>query len=223
MGNRFSTWRAKDEQKQRARLALGINTNKYNIAFAGVSVVGKSTLINTLIRKKKSDIGAARVGRTQTTHDIRRYSMNEHTDIWDLPGCGTRAHPTDKYFVDKSLYVFDAVFIMYHDHIDWHMTILADFLRHWGCEVIFLKTKADLTLGDYLEDHEHAIESEVIQAVQQEIFDDFQEQMGHERLFIISARNLNKQIMQFDEIRLIDYITQQAKKRVNRSSVYWTT
>jgi GTP-binding protein len=54
------------------------------VAFAGRSNVGKSTLINALLRRKAAPTSKA-PGRTRGVH---RYLINERWDLVDLPGYG---------------------------------------------------------------------------------------------------------------------------------------
>src|SRR6056297_3964958 len=59
--------------------------NKAEIAFAGRSNVGKSSLINMLVRRNKLARTSSRPGRTQS---INFYSINNKFYFVDLPGYG---------------------------------------------------------------------------------------------------------------------------------------
>jgi GTP-binding protein len=60
--------------------------NKYpEIAFAGKSNVGKSSLINTILNRKNLARTSSQPGKTQT---INFYNLNEELYLVDLPGYG---------------------------------------------------------------------------------------------------------------------------------------
>lgn len=60
-------------------------TDKVEIAFAGKSNVGKSSLINALVNRKALARTSATPGKTQT---INFYNLNEEMYLVDLPGYG---------------------------------------------------------------------------------------------------------------------------------------
>lgn len=61
------------------------NNDKIEIAFAGKSNVGKSSLINALMNRKSYARTSAQPGKTQT---INFYNINEELYFVDLPGYG---------------------------------------------------------------------------------------------------------------------------------------
>jgi GTP-binding protein len=60
-------------------------TNKVEVAFAGKSNVGKSSLINALMNRKSLARTSAQPGKTQT---INYYNINDAMYFVDLPGYG---------------------------------------------------------------------------------------------------------------------------------------
>ena len=60
-------------------------TDKVEIAFAGKSNVGKSSLINALVNRKALARTSATPGKTQT---INFYNINNEMYLVDLPGYG---------------------------------------------------------------------------------------------------------------------------------------
>ncbi len=67
-------------------ITSGLPDNKYpEIAFAGKSNVGKSSLINVLMNRKSLARTSAQPGKTQT---INFYNINDELYFTDLPGYG---------------------------------------------------------------------------------------------------------------------------------------
>ena len=63
-----------------------IPDNPYNeVAFAGKSNVGKSSLINALMNRKSLARTSAQPGKTQTSNF---YKINDAMSLLDLPGYG---------------------------------------------------------------------------------------------------------------------------------------
>ncbi len=85
----------------------------YNFIFCGPTKVGKSTLINAIRGVKPNDAGAAGVGISEVTQDVRCYQYLglPRVKLYDAPSAGTRSHPAATYFMDKKLYAagFDEV------------------------------------------------------------------------------------------------------------------
>lgn len=61
------------------------DTGQVEVAFAGKSNVGKSSLINALMNRKSLARTSAQPGKTQT---INYYHINEEMYLVDLPGYG---------------------------------------------------------------------------------------------------------------------------------------
>uniref|UniRef100_A0A914Y1C4 IRG-type G domain-containing protein n=1 Tax=Panagrolaimus superbus TaxID=310955 RepID=A0A914Y1C4_9BILA len=83
-------------QKDNAGLKLGIDKTRYNIAIAGHTKIGKSTLVNTLIGKK-----LAKTGPAETTNHVAKYDsiIIPGVTVWDFAGCGTRKHNVETYYM----------------------------------------------------------------------------------------------------------------------------
>lgn len=70
------------------------DTDKPEIAFAGKSNVGKSSLINGLMNRKALARTSSQPGKTQT---INYYNINNCMYLVDLPGYGyTKANVSEK-------------------------------------------------------------------------------------------------------------------------------
>ena len=83
------------------------DTGQVEVAFAGKSNVGKSSLINALMNRKSLARTSAQPGKTQT---INYYHINEEMYLVDLPGYGfARASEEDYLHQSKMLH---AVFLL---------------------------------------------------------------------------------------------------------------
>merc|ERR1712050_499192 len=87
---------------------------KINIGVVGNAGVGKSLLINTIRRVRPQAKGWAPVGVNETTHSPTMYTFpgQPRARLWDLPGAGTSAVPSDTYLQDMGLRYFDKVLIV---------------------------------------------------------------------------------------------------------------
>ena len=88
---------------EKAKRDLNLDTeNCFNFAFVGHTKTGKSSLINALRGIPDNHSDAAKVGVTETTHEIAPYSFTdpgfEHVKIYDIPGAGTLTHNANSYF-----------------------------------------------------------------------------------------------------------------------------
>uniref|UniRef100_A0A914QW86 IRG-type G domain-containing protein n=1 Tax=Panagrolaimus davidi TaxID=227884 RepID=A0A914QW86_9BILA len=78
------------------------NDKSFNMAFAGHTKTGKSSLINAIRGIKNYDAKAAKVGITETTRYSEKYSYSQHKNftinLFDIPGSGTQTHESGKYY-----------------------------------------------------------------------------------------------------------------------------
>ncbi len=120
------------------------------IALAGRSNVGKSSLINTLVNRK----AIARVGNTPgKTRVINFYNINDELMLVDLPGYGYAKVSKEErkswgllaetYLTTRdSLKVILLLVDIRHDPTEDDMLML-DFIRQSGREAVVVATKAD--------------------------------------------------------------------------------
>ncbi len=120
------------------------------VAFAGRSNVGKSSLINTLVRRKK----LARVSNTPgRTREIHFFQVNSDFVLVDLPGYGyariskerrSEWRPLIEGFLRKSSGLRGVVLLLdiRHDPTGDDRQML-DFLAELGAPVIIAATKTD--------------------------------------------------------------------------------
>lgn len=70
-----------------------------NIAVTGCSGAGKSSFINSFLGLGCDDEGAAEVGETETTKELKSYFNQKRPNfkLWDMPGVGTPSYPMEDY------------------------------------------------------------------------------------------------------------------------------
>ncbi|MDR0469153.1 MAG: ribosome biogenesis GTP-binding protein YihA/YsxC [Peptococcaceae bacterium] len=120
------------------------------IALAGRSNVGKSSLINTFLNRKNLARTSSTPGKTRT---INFYSINDEWFFVDLPGYGyAKASKADKaqwgkfietYLTDRRELAGMIQFIdMRHPPMDSDKTMV-DWLKHYDLPMLVVGTKAD--------------------------------------------------------------------------------
>ena len=125
-------------------------TEMPEIAFAGKSNVGKSSLINGLLNRKSLARTSSQPGKTQT---INFYKINDELDLVDLPGYGyARVTPAEKEkwgkmienYLHTSRYL-KAVFLLIDIRHDPSANDrqMYEWILHNGYEPIIIATKLD--------------------------------------------------------------------------------
>ena len=125
-------------------------TGQFEVAFAGKSNVGKSSLINTLMNRKNLARTSAQPGKTQT---INFYHINDEFYLVDLPGYGyakASAEIKAKWgkMIERYLYTsknLRAVFLLIDIRHEpgSNDRIMYDWIKSRGYEPIVIATKAD--------------------------------------------------------------------------------
>ena len=124
--------------------------DKPEIAFAGKSNVGKSSLINALMNRKSLARISATPGKTQT---INFYNINREIYLVDLPGYGY-AKVSDKEkeawgkMIERYLHkstMLKAVFLLIDIRHDPSKNdkMMYDWILHQGYEPVIIATKLD--------------------------------------------------------------------------------
>lgn len=126
------------------------NTGRPEIAFAGKSNVGKSSLINGLMNRKSLARTSAQPGKTQT---INFYNVNECMYLVDLPGYGyAKVAQSEKEkwgkMIEKYLHTsrdLKAVFLLIDIRHDPSANDkqMYEWILHNGYEPIIIATKLD--------------------------------------------------------------------------------
>ena len=123
---------------------------KPEIAFAGKSNVGKSSLINSLVNRKALARTSAQPGKTQT---INFYNVNDELYLVDLPGYGYAKVPQSEKekwgkLIERYLHGSDqlrAVFLLIDIRHEpgANDKIMYEWVCHNGYEPIIIATKLD--------------------------------------------------------------------------------
>ena len=126
------------------------DTGRPEVAFAGKSNVGKSSLINGLMNRKALARTSAQPGKTQT---INFYKINDELDLVDLPGYGyARVTPAEKEkwgkMIENYLHTsrnLKAVFLLIDIRHDPSANDrqMYEWILHNGYEPIIIATKLD--------------------------------------------------------------------------------
>ena len=128
-----------------------IPDNPFNeVAFAGKSNVGKSSMINALLNRKSLARTSAQPGKTQT---INFYNVNDAKDLVDLPGYGyakTSASEKEKWgkMIENYLHTskkLQAVFLLIDIRHDPSANdkMMYDWMVYQGFTPIIIATKLD--------------------------------------------------------------------------------
>lgn len=125
-------------------------TKRPELAFAGKSNVGKSSLINALMNRKALARTSSQPGKTQT---INFYNINEAMYLVDLPGYGyAKVSPSEKAkwgkMIEKYLHTskdLKAVFLLVdiRHEPSANDKQMYDWILHNGYEPIIIATKLD--------------------------------------------------------------------------------
>ena len=126
------------------------DTGRPEVAFAGKSNVGKSSLINSLVNRKALARTSAQPGKTQT---INFYNINESIYLVDLPGYGYAKVPQSEKekwgkMIERYLHtskVLKAVFLLVDIRHDPSANdkMMYDCVVHNGYNPIIIATKMD--------------------------------------------------------------------------------
>lgn len=134
------------------------------IAFAGKSNVGKSSLINALMNRKSLARTSSQPGKTQT---INFYNINHAMYLVDLPGYGytkiaESVKKTWSVMIEKYLHTskqLKAVFLLIDIRHDPSANdkMMYEWILHQGYEPIIIATKLDKLKPSQVQKHVQAI------------------------------------------------------------------
>lgn len=136
--------------------AVGVKMSQYpddkkpEIAFAGKSNVGKSTLINAMIGRKALARASSQPGKTRT---INFYNVEDILYFVDLPGYGYAKAPKneierwskmiDEYLNKRDTLMGIVLLIDIRHEPGENDKIMYNWLKHYGYDIIIAATKMD--------------------------------------------------------------------------------
>lgn len=144
------------EVKQSSLAAVGTKFSQYptdgrpEIAFAGKSNVGKSTLINAMLGRRALARTSSQPGKTRT---INFYDVNGQMYVVDLPGYGYAKAPKteiakwgamiEEYLQKREELKAIILLIDIRHEPGKNDVMMYEWLRHYGYDIIIAATKSD--------------------------------------------------------------------------------
>lgn len=144
------------EVKQTSLAAVGVKFAQYpddgkpEVAFAGKSNVGKSTLINAMLGRKALARTSQNPGKTRT---INFYDVNHEMYVVDLPGYGYAKAPKteiakwgsmiESYLEKRETLAGIILLIDIRHEPGKNDVMMYNWLKHYGYDIVIAATKAD--------------------------------------------------------------------------------
>lgn len=142
------------------KLAQYPEDRKPEIAFAGKSNVGKSTLINTLINRKALARTSSQPGKTRT---INFYEVESLLYVVDLPGYGYAKAPKteiekwgkmiEEYLHKRDVLLGIVLLVDIRHEPGANDILMYNWLKHYGYDIIIAATKSDKLKRSQLQKH----------------------------------------------------------------------
>ena len=152
--------------KQSALAAIGTKFSQYpedgrpEIAFAGKSNVGKSTLINAMLGRRALARTSSQPGKTRT---INFYDVNGELYVVDLPGYGYAKAPKseiakwgqviEEYLCKREELKAIILLIDIRHEPGKNDIMMYDWLKHYGYDIIIAATKSDKINRSQIQKH----------------------------------------------------------------------
>jgi len=157
-----------------------------NVAVVGNAGVGKSLLINKLRRVRQGSDQWAPVGVNETTMRPHMYTFpnEKRARLWDLPGAGTHAFPSETYISVMGLRYFDAVIIITAVRFTTTEMSLRSELEAYRVPFFMVRTKVDIDVWNNLEDNSMTEEATI-----HSIRDDLHGQHNVANPYLVSSRD----------------------------------
>ncbi|KAH0604550.1 uncharacterized protein H6S33_006927 [Morchella sextelata] len=141
------------EEKLKAERMLRFRSDLYAFAVAGISGVGKSSLINVFLGEKLAATGAV-----ETTTKINRYpepgkEPHRRSNVWyDIPGAGTLEIPGWQYFNQQCLFIFDLIIVVIGDRFTETDIQILKHCKRFKIPSILVRSKADQHISNMMAD-----------------------------------------------------------------------
>lgn len=196
-----------------------------NVGVFGMTGSGKSSLINALRRKQPGDSDAAPVGVQETTCEPVAYNLigspqrydygttgepkenSRAIRIWDLPGVGTAAFPSENCMREMGLRYFDVVILVVSGSPSETDLTIAEDLDTFKVPHFTVRSQVDIDIENEIVDYSVAAE-EAEALIRTEM-----SQKGFSSVFLVSSRQPEK----YDFQQLVGNIVAsvQARRRVH--------
>jgi len=179
-----------------------------NVAVIGNSGVGKSSFINAIRCLTADDEGAADVGVTETTLEIRSYPHpdNPLLQFWDLPGVGTDEFPRSTYLADIDVDRYDFFLLMTADRFTENDTWLGNEFHKRQKKYYFVRTKIGADISNNKRAHPRTHNEEIVVKDIRESTEQHLRKNGCENVpvFLIDSYKLKKHEFEQLEYRLVE-------------------
>lgn len=144
------------------------------IGFIGKRGVGKSTLMNSLMRKRPQDPGAAKVGADEVVTDEQLGEGASYNYagmiLRDVPGCEgslVEAQMGESYIKEFKLDQMDGIVFLYTSVMEPRMVQCATQLRGFGIPVFIVRNKVGQDCRNQLEDGNFDTQQEAFDNIRQ--------------------------------------------------------
>lgn len=181
-------------KEMKDRLSSFENT-RVRIGIIGNSGTGKSSLINAILGEDVANVGIVETTRAEHEHHYRGMIFV------DLPGCGTPEFPIDTYVSRLNLAKYDSFIIATANRFTENEVILFHKLKEINKPCLFVRTKFDLDIDNYVHDNKlrhqvhqaiDQIQDDVKSHIMQDIRRNFEKTNISERVYFISSRYPSK-------------------------------
>ncbi|XP_052787333.1 T-cell-specific guanine nucleotide triphosphate-binding protein 2-like isoform X1 [Mya arenaria] len=182
-------------------------SNPLRIAVTGNSGVGKSSLINAFLGLKPNAPGAAAVGITETTMQVKAYPHpnNENFVLYDLPGVGTQLFRRKCYLKKVDFNKYDFFLILSATRFTENEAWLARRANEQQKKFFFVRTKIDIDMENEKDDSgENFNQEKSLQNIKEDVERNLQGLNAN--VYLITTRLCR--INQFECTRLIDDLTE---------------
>jgi len=179
-----------------------------NVAVTGNCGVGKSSFINAIRGLTADDKGAAEVGVTETTKEIRIYThpCNPLLKFWDLPGVGTDRFPRETYLADIDVDRYDFFLLITAGSFTENDTWLGKEIRGRNKKYFFVRTKVAIDISNNNEAHPKTHNEETVVKDIRESAEQHLRTNGCENVPVFLIDNCQSKKFEFDQLerRLVE-------------------